>query len=762
MRLDNDLRYLPFAILIWLIIISNNYITFNTVLFFTIILFVLFLIVFKNKLLMITYFFVAILTILISYFRLQEANFQILDLNLDKKIELIGEIRSDLMPANLPKYGTLDMFTKYYFKFKVDYLKQDQIVFKNVTQLIKVNTSNPQQLEYGTKIKIVGNLESLNFLNFKYEITPENIIILNKPNFISRSINNIRNNFILSTKKISSEGSELLPGLILGDTRFQSKLLKEDMKSSGLTHLTAVSGGNIAILIVALSFLFRKIKVNLKIQIILIFIFLLFFAFLVRTEPSVIRASLMASIVLISLLYGVFKQGINALLITICIALLLDPNLATSWGFSLSVFATFGLLIFTEPILGYLIKSFPWLNQNFLMIISVALAAQFSTMGLVAGFTGLISIWSVIANTLVSPIVPVVTILGYLGLIVSNFDPVIAIIFNLPAAVFANWIVIISHYFANQSFSTLKISNGILGFLIANLILLVIIYAIKKFQIASILISIMLTLLFIFTGKYLFFRSDWPLKNWQFAMCDVNQGDGLVIKDSLGKTIVVDVGPDGKLMSKCLNKLGIKRIDILLLTHFHLDHVEGLKDVLRNHEIKMVFTSWIKEPYEESIRVEQILRNHEINNLISGQKINIGKIKLTCLWPTSNKMEIESVANNSSLVVLVEIENASILLTGDVEPPAQEVIRSMWNKLQVDVIKIPHHGSKFQDALFPEWSGARLALISAGVENTYGHPSKEAIELYKKSKMKVLSSSSSGSVSIFVNEQDQIEYSSTG
>ena len=128
----------------------------------------------------------------------------------------------------------------------------------------------------------------------------------------------------------------------------------------------------------------------------------------------------------------------------------------------------------------------------------------------------------------------------------------------------------------------------------------------------------------------------------------------------------------------------------------------------------------------------------------------------------TKKMEIESIANNSSLVVVAEIDNASILLTGDVEPPAQQVIRNIWKSLQVDVIKIPHHGSKFQDDLFPIWSGARLALISAGADNTYGHPSKEAIDLYEKSKITVLSSNMNCSVSIFINEHDQIAYSSTG
>ena len=760
MRLDIDVRFLPFATLIWLVILGNQYLSFTSVLAITVILITIFYLRFSNILLTTSLILVAVLSMTISYFHLEDFNLQ--KLNLNKEFELTGEIRSDLIPTYAPKFGTLEMFSKYYFKFKIDNLKQENISVENISHLIKVNVSNSEDLEFGTKIKLHGHLNSSNFLNFRYEITPEKIIYLHKPNFINRVINEIRNKFILNARKINSEGAELLPGLILGDTRFQSKTLKEDMKLSGLTHLTAVSGGNIAILIVALSFLFQKTQINFKLQITLIFMFLIFFAFLVRTEPSVIRASFMASIVLISLLYGVLKQGINALLITICVALLMDPNLATSWGFILSVFATFGLLLLTEPILEYLTKIIPWINKHLLIVIAVALAAQFSTMGLVAGFTGMISIWSVFANTLVSPVVPIVTILGYLGLIASNINSSFALFFNLPASIFGNWIVIISHFFADREWSIIKIPNGIAGFLIANLILFFIIYLFKNFQIALVVTTVILSLFFIFMSRLIFFNQSWPLKNWQFVMCDVGQGDGLVMQDLSGKTIVVDVGPEGKLMTKCLKKLGIKKIDVLLLSHFHLDHVAGLKEVMRNYEIKAVFTTWIKEPHEESKRVEQLFSPREVKFLLSGQRLQIGEIKLTCFWPTNKKIEIESVANNSSLVVLAEIDNASILLTGDIEPVAQEAIRNMWQKLQVDVIKIPHHGSKFQDALFPQWSGARLALISVGAENTYGHPSKEAIELYEKSKIKVLSSSTNGSISIFVNKYDQIEYSSTG
>ena len=124
-------------------------------------------------------------------------------------------------------------------------------------------------------------------------------------------------------------------------------------------------------------------------------------------------------------------------------------------------------------------------------------------------------------------------------------------------------------------------------------------------------------------------------------------------------------------------------------------------------------------------------------------------------------MLIESIANNSSVVVIASIGNASVLLTGDVEPPAQKEIRTKWINPNVDLIKIPHHGSKFQDQWFPKWSGARLALISVGDKNTYGHPSKETIKLYENSGIKVIDSATSGSVSIFIDKDDSIKYSMT-
>jgi competence protein ComEC len=252
---------------------------------------------------------------------------------------------------------------------------------------------------------------------------------------------------------------------------------------------------------------------------------------------------------------------------------------------------------------------------------------------------------------------------------------------------------------------------------------------------------------------------NWPISNWQFVMCDVGQGDGLVLRDSTGKVLVVDVGPNGQLMNDCLKKLGVKTIDVLMLTHFHADHVEGLELVKNRHKIDKVYLTWVEDPIYEVERTRQLLNGIQTSHITSGEVISLGEMKIQCLWPTKIKMHLDSIPNNASLVNLVTIKNASFLLTGDIEPPAQEAIQKLWKIPQVDVVKVPHHGSKFQDANFPKWTRARLALISVGQENSYGHPAKLTLDLYRDSGMQVLSTDEVGSIAIGISADDSIRVS---
>jgi competence protein ComEC len=184
-----------------------------------------------------------------------------------------------------------------------------------------------------------------------------------------------------------------------------------------------------------------------------------------------------------------------------------------------------------------------------------------------------------------------------------------------------------------------------------------------------------------------------------------------------------------------------------------------LELVKNSHQIRKVYLTWVEDPIYEVKRTKQLLKDLQILQIKSGETISLGEIKIQCLWPTKIKMNLDSIPNNASLVNLVTMKNASFLLTGDIEPPAQEAIQKLWKIPQVDVVKVPHHGSKFQDQNFPEWTKARLALISVGQENSYGHPSKLTLDLYRDSGMRVLSTDEVGSIAIGISADDSIQVS---
>jgi competence protein ComEC len=762
LRLDIDARFLPFAITIWTVSLLT--ITGKQVFVALFVVVVLILIYFKK--LKIIQLFVIFVAFLSAFSR--TTNTQIP--NLTPGIPVIMEVKviSDLnkkVGRNIGIYREDDsnFVIAKSIRFEEVGVKEPRRI--NYKSRIKIELGKfDDKVEFGTKLKVKGKISAYNFQNIAYSLQVEEYSILKEANLFDKAINKVRSKFLEITTSLSGDARELLPGLILGDTRNQSLALSQDMKNSGLTHLTAVSGGNIAILLLAIIWLCQKFRFTIKKQIVTGLFTLIIFALLVRTEPSVVRASLMGAISLLGLFTGTRRHGISALVSTICIALLVDPNLAVSWGFCLSVFATAGLLVFTRPFANKISELVPRIPESLSVLIAVALSAQISTAGLIAGFSGQITLWSIPANLLASPVIPFVTILGYLSLVFSNFYTPFAYLFGYLAAFFANWIGFLAHYFASNETSIIHVPKGIIGFLLISFIMALsafLIFLVTKTKIENKRTLVISIFLIIISSLILKTKDvkNWPIRNWQFVMCDVGQGDGLVLKDSTGKVLVVDVGPNGQLMNDCLKKLGVKTIDVLMLTHFHADHVEGLELVKNRHKIQKVYLTWIEDPVYEVERTKQLLNDVLTFHIKSGEVISLGELKIQCLWPTKIKMNLGSIPNNSSLVNLVTIKNASFLLTGDIEPPAQEAIQKLWKIPQVDVVKVPHHGSKFQDVNFPKWTRARIALISVGQENSYGHPAKLTLDLYRDSGMQVLSTDEVGSIAIGISADDSIQVS---
>ena len=227
---------------------------------------------------------------------------------------------------------------------------------------------------------------------------------------------------------------------------------------------------------------------------------------------------------------------------------------------------------------------------------------------------------------------------------------------------------------------------------------------------------------------------SWPPPGWFMVACDVGQGDGLVVNTGGGHAVVVDTGPDAKAMDGCLDRLGVSSVDLLVLTHFHADHVRGLDGVLQGRSVAQIRVSPVREPGPEADRVARVAgaAGVPVHELRAGDDLRVAGVRAHVWWP-AREIEAGSVANNGSVVMSLHVAGVGILFAGDMErEAAAEVVRAAardpaeW--AGIDVVKVAHHGSSNRDDHTLDGIRGRLALISVGVDNDYGHPAPATLK----------------------------------
>jgi competence protein ComEC len=207
-------------------------------------------------------------------------------------------------------------------------------------------------------------------------------------------------------------------------------------------------------------------------------------------------------------------------------------------------------------------------------------------------------------------------------------------------------------------------------------------------------------------------------------------------------------------MDSCLSDLGVTRIPLVLLTHFHADHVDGLPGVLHGRQVDAVEVSRLADPPEGVALVRRAAEAAGLTPREAPYAVTrrIGELTLEPLWPQPGSPTAGpgdgSTANNASVVLLVRIRDVTFFLGGDLEPEGQATLATLLPGLHVDVLKVPHHGSRYQDVDFLRSLGARLAVVSVGVDNDYGHPAPETVGALEATGARVLRTDDDGSVAI--------------
>ena len=547
-----------------------------------------------------------------------------------------------------------------------------------------------------------------------------------------------------------AEPRALVPALVLGDTSALTPSLTEDFRRTGLTHLTAVSGANLTLLLAFLLLSARWLGIRgWWLRGVGLFGVLVFVA-LCRTEPSVLRAAAMGLVALAALGVGARRAGPRNLSLAVMVLLLADPLLSWSPGFALSVLASGGIIWWARRWTAILSSSVPRLVAE---AIAVPLAAHLATLAFVAHLSGSVSVVGLLANVAAGPFVGPTTVLGFLAAGLSLVSARLAGVAGFFAALSAQPIVWVAHAGARLPGASLHWPATPAALLVLGAAALcsgaAMAYLLARRWLCLLVAGSLVACLGAVPGQ-----PGWPPRGWVLVACDVGQGDGLAVRAADGAAVVIDAGPDPAPMRHCLDQLRVREVPLLIVTHFHADHVDGLAGVLQSRRVQRIWVRPSGLAAAESAVVREVAAARGIPVEVPpvGAVVAVGAGLWEVLGPIAAEPAIgedaSAAENDASLVVRATVRGVRILLPGDAEPAGQQAILASGADVSADVLKVPHHGSAHQDPGFLAATRARVAVASAGADNDYGHPAPRTTQLLTSLGMTVLRTDRQGSVAI--------------
>ena len=721
---------------------------------------------------------------------------------------------------------------------KIEHLKTEHFGYGKIIEVtgvlnIPVGIRNPGGFDYKNYLAVTG-ISATMYAN-------ESKVIVRNP--IGKGIflklgNNIRKSFIkVINSSLNPKQAGLLNGMLTGYRGGISEETKAAFSDSGLMHIIAVSGLHVGFIILPFIFLFRKLGIKRVLANILVIIILIFYISITGFQPSVLRAVIMAAMVLISQIIWKEADTLTSISFAGITLLIYNPHMLFSIGFQLSFIATLSIVLLNKnmnkilimlikpiyaPISKILIcsdskpipKPMPKVVQKIVPktapenvpaiiaksrlltkihfiympklifklqdffslekilkqaigILSTTLSAQAGILPLSILYFNKISVISVLSNLLIAPFTGIVIILGLIMAIVGQISLFVSRVIGLINNIFISIIIFVSETSAKAPFAILK--TGI------SSILIIIIYyilawfflwfkpknkiIIKKTIYAYALICTILVFLIVrlIPGQL------------EVVFLDVGAGDSIFIRTQSGKTVLIDGGgekgklenePDigEKIVIPFLLDSGVTKLDLVVATHGHGDHIQGLYTVLKELKVENVILPDYNEA-DEFDKFKNICRdrNIKITYCNEGDNITLDKetyIKVLNPPLDSSNMEIgKSSLNNNSLVLKLNYKNVKMLFTGDIEKEAEELLVKSMQKAdaEVHVLKVPHHGSATSSTInFIELVKPKVAIMTVG-KNNYGHPAEAVLKRYTDIEARVFRTDLNGAVIIRSN-----------
>jgi len=534
----------------------------------------------------------------------------------------------------------------------------------------------------------------------------------------------------------------LLLGVTIGDTSRLDPAVDQNFRDTGLSHLTAVSGENLAMFLAAVALLLRLVRLRRRGTIAGLAVAAIGFIAITRYEPSVLRAGAMAAVGLAGVASGARREALTALGVA-CVGLLCwDPFLIHVPGFQLSALATVGILVVAPKLVAVFGKG------KLAAGAAVTLGAQLAVAPLIALTFHRFSLVALPANLLALPAVAPATVLGFAAATAGMMWPALGGALATLARPSLLWMAGVADRFARVPSASVDVPGGAVGVVAILLICampFVALRARRPSRATPVLIAVAFLLTSIVWTRAL---ADPPLRGLVLTALDVGQGDAWLLRTSDGATMLVDGGPDEARTIAKLREHGVRRIDLLVLTHPHADHVDGLPAVVAHYPVGRALEAGLDATLPALPAFRAALRERGVADDVvrRGARYRLGDTTVDVLGPATLMEGTNSDLNNNSVVLRVRFGGTCLMMSGEMQEEAQQALLASGEDLRCPVMTVPHHGSRHMLPAYFAAVAPQVALISVGAHNDFGHPSGQTLAALQQLNVQVLRTDLSGDV----------------